>query len=333
VDDSRSDTLSTEDIVAKSQSEACLNWRISGACIWLKCSFFGCRIITTPRVSHRLPDFVVAAYPHPGDSPWPAGSNPHLTDLLQNSGQWAGGNLTGNSTTHLLHDEIKFNEVDVIGGPAAQLLRVNRFLCHSASRPFFPYYLSLRDAIEWRSGSADSVRREAQQAGLREIGSWPQFTWGSVYPRAGFLVQTHAGKAAAVAAQRGIDIVLRDATGHVTEPSLRASQQQVKRGNPSAASAQDCHQSGGRWQHATKLDDHGRCVGQVWQQWLPIENEQTEHWQMLLPYTSQHCETFGSQPEWPHPGIAASGRYLWNYWAHYKCCVKAGGVLLKHFDF
>ena len=65
------DTLSTEEIVARSQSTDCLDWKISGICIWLRCSIFGCQVVTTPRISHHLPDFVVSSYAQTGQSPWP----------------------------------------------------------------------------------------------------------------------------------------------------------------------------------------------------------------------------------------------------------------------
>ncbi len=327
------DTLSTGEIIAKSQSQTCLEWQISGACIWLKCSIFGCRIVTTPRISHRLPDFVVAAYPHQGDSPWPTGlvgRDDHKGPALDTI---SGGAITGVGTSILLRDELKFNEVDVIGGPATQLLKFNRFLCRSDSRPLFPYFRSLHDAGLWRSGRADLARRESHKAGLREIGSWPEYTWGSVFPRIGFVIQSHAGKAAAVASQRAIDIVFEE---HATQHSAAAGNlraERVTRGDPTATTARECHQSGGQWQTAPHLQNASQCVQQEWHQWLPDANEQTDRWQMLLPHYSNRCETFGEQPEWIHPGVAPSGRYLWNYWAKYKCCVKAGGILLQHFEF
>ncbi len=329
----RGDTLTTGEIISRSYSEMCLEWKISGMCIWLKCSLFGCRIVTTPRISHRLPDFVVAAYPQTGHSPWPAGIRQVIEEKTQITEVFSGGGITGVGATRLLHDELKFNEVDVIGGPVAQQSGVQRFLCRSLSQPLFPYFISLHDALEWRNGLAESKRREALHPGLREIGSWPDFSWGSVFPRTGFVIQAHAGKAAAVASQRAIDIVLRDNTAHVTGKQTLPMSGQFSRGDVTAMSAQDCSRSGGRWQQTSKLNNSGQCMQQVWHQWLGSGNEKTDRWQMLLPHSTNRCETFGEQPEWPHPQVSRSGQYLWNYWVQYKCCVKAGGILLKHFDF
>lgn len=327
----RSGTLSTHEIVARSISTDCLEWKVSGICIWLRCSIFGCRIVTTPKISHRLPDFVVAAYPHSRRSPWCEAAAQIFKNETDNSLE--GGSISGTGTTHLLHDALRFNEVDVIGGPATQLPGVGRFLCRSKSQPYFPYFVSLRDATAWRSGRPDSERHEARHPGSREIGSWPNFTWGAVYPRSGFVVQTNPGKAAAVASQRAVDIVLSDATGHVAKRLGNSPQYSIVRGDRRAESAAACHLSGGRWQQNSKNNDTSRCTSQQWHQWLPAANEKTDRWQMLSPHPSKHCETFGEQIDWPHPSIAEDGIYVWNYWARYKCCIKAGGILLKHFDF
>ena len=326
-------TLSSAQIIARSYSEQCLDWKITGACIWLRCSLFGCRIVTTPRISHRLPDYVVAAYSQTGQSPWRGGQQ-HIPNPTRHAvNELSGGGISGVGATDQLTDELKFNEVDVIGGPVMRLTGFNRFLCRRTSRPLFPYFVSLQDAAAWRSGLPDHDRREAREPGLREIGSWPDFTWGSVYPRTGFVIQAHSGKAAAVASQRAIDIVLRDGTGHVTGQSINHQAQPVTRGDAMASNPKACQVSGGRWEQTPKLGHAGRCVKQVWYQWLGKADEKTDRWQMLLPHPTNRCETFGEQLEWRHPGVAENGGYVWNYWAKYKCCVKGGGVLLKHFDF
>ena len=63
-------SISTAEILSRSVSQECLNWRISGLCLWLKCTFFGCFVVTSPKIAHRIPDFVVSAYPQTGNSPW-----------------------------------------------------------------------------------------------------------------------------------------------------------------------------------------------------------------------------------------------------------------------
>ena len=51
--------------------------------------------------------------------------------------------------------------------------------------------------------------------GLREISQQLGTTWGGVHPRMGFVQSEHPARAAAVAAQRSIDIVTRSNQPHV----------------------------------------------------------------------------------------------------------------------
>ncbi len=55
-------SLSTATLVASAASPSCISWRISGICYWLKCGWGGCRIRTSVRVSHFIPQAVVSAY-------------------------------------------------------------------------------------------------------------------------------------------------------------------------------------------------------------------------------------------------------------------------------
>ena len=51
-------------------STDCLDWKIDGICLWIRCSIFGCYVVTSPLISHRLPDLVVQSYINPGEPPW-----------------------------------------------------------------------------------------------------------------------------------------------------------------------------------------------------------------------------------------------------------------------
>ena len=326
-------SVTTADIVSRSLSVDCLEWKISGICIWLKCTILGCFVVTTPRISHRLPDFVVSAYPQTMQSPWTEIRSILAAFSTPSKELLSGGSIVGVGTDRLQQDSLHFNEVDVIGSPAANFTKLGKFLCRSQTKPFFPYFVSVADAIAWRSGLPDVLEHESTTPGVREIGRWPHFTWGNVYPRGGFVIQNHPGKAAAVSCQRGIDVVLRDGSGHVVKPLSKTRKNRVARGDRAAKSQHECNLSGGRWAFNPKFDNVGQCVKQVWHQWLPNSNEKIDRWQMLLPSHSSKCETFGESETWRHDAIADDGKYVWNYWAKYKCCVKAGGILLSHFDF
>ncbi len=91
--------------------------------------------------------------------------------------------------------------------------------CRSKTTPFIPYYESTIDLFEWRFGVIDrfkAIQNGAHIPGNREIGSLNSLnpigknTWGAVYPRIGFVLQTEDPKAAAVIAQRTVDIVTRN---------------------------------------------------------------------------------------------------------------------------
>ena len=326
-------TITTSEIITQSHSPNCLDWKISGICIWLKCSIFGCYVTTTPRISHRLPDLVVIAYPRPFQSPWeefPLSES--LNDTTLTAGL-SGGDITGVGSDWQQQDSLRFNEVDVIGNPGVHILKFGRFLCKSAARPMEAYFLSVEDADAWRGVSADSVRAESLTPGLREIGRWPHFTWGSVFPRSGFVFQAHPAKAAAVTSQRAVDIVLRDGSGHHHRPLARKRQYRVSRGDPDAKTKTACSLSGGAWKFNPKIDNVGKCVKQTWRQWIAKSDESKDRWQMLIPQANQHCETFGQKPHFPSANTAQDGEYAWNHWTKYKCCVDTGGVLLKAFDF
>ena len=91
--------------------------------------------------------------------------------------------------------------------------------CPGRVTPFMPYYESSIDQYEWRYSVIDrvvSVMNGAHMFGNREIGSMDSInpigenTWGGVYPRNGFIMQTEDPKAAAVIAQRAVDVVTRN---------------------------------------------------------------------------------------------------------------------------
>jgi len=327
------DTISTADIIRRSHSIDCLEWKISGVCIWLKCSLFGCYITTTPRISHRLPDLVAVTYPNTFDSPW---HDYPLKEVLSESARnsdLTGGNFEGVGSDKQHQESLHFYEVDVIGNPALKRLHFGRFLCQSVARSSYPYFLSVEDAKAWRSAIPDAYRKESRIPGLREIGRWPRYTWGSVFPRSGFVFQYHPGKAAAVASQRAIDIVVRDPSGHLAHPLSRQRTMRVSRGNPKARTEHECSLSGGSWKLNPKVDSVGRCVKQSWQQWLTKSDETKDRWQMLHPDHSERCETFAEQQQFRHRRTNSDEQYVWNHWKKYKCCVVAGGTLLKAFDF
>lgn len=62
--------LNSAQIVASAVSQACISWRVSGICYWLLCTPFGCKVRTSVKVTHFIPEAVVSAYNTQGGNPW-----------------------------------------------------------------------------------------------------------------------------------------------------------------------------------------------------------------------------------------------------------------------
>ncbi|MDX1252286.1 MAG: TIGR03756 family integrating conjugative element protein [Gammaproteobacteria bacterium] len=173
-----------------------------------------------------------------------------------------------------------------------------RFFCTSEATPFMPYYLSAVDPIAWRFNIPEMLYPAALVPGLREIGKPPFLvppghTWGHVYPRSGAVAQGDDRKAAAVAAQRAVDVVTRRRQPHVYLPLT------------------------------------GPTGNGVWSPGGVLENTDNHKWQMLYPAASTSCTRFGSTPGWPTAEwTERKGNYAWILWRKYGCCMSRLGVFV-----
>ncbi|MBK1674813.1 TIGR03756 family integrating conjugative element protein [Ectothiorhodospira shaposhnikovii] len=163
------------------------------------------------------------------------------------------------------------------------------------------YFHSGLDAVAWRWSLPESLYPQALTPGSRELGVFPLYTWGSIYPRDGFVLQTDDAKAAALVAQRVGDVVTRSGQPHVYRYL----------------------QSGGAGNH-----DGFRV-------WYPAplmeRDSKTGDWQMLTPRTDSGCQVFGQNDlnqaaSWGVGRIAGptEGNYAWNLWRPYSCCSRHG---------
>ncbi|WP_137512945.1 TIGR03756 family integrating conjugative element protein, partial [Escherichia coli] len=221
-------SLSTSTLVASVAAPSCISWRISGICYWLKCGWGGCRIRTSVRVSHFIPEVVVSAYHAPGQNPWQeisqvsgaaGGIENAVTGVL--SGVSAGGGNSEQKFEAKRKTALHFFYADAIGHPATTLIggSIPGYSCDSAATPLFPYYLSTLDSVSWRLGVPEMAYPEALIPGKREIGAQSRGAmWGNLYPRSGFVTQQDGGKAAAVVAQRVADIITRTGQVHTYVP-------------------------------------------------------------------------------------------------------------------
>ena len=306
-------SITTPEITALAVQAApsCMRWMPVGACFWLRCSWSGCRVKSSLKVGHYRPDLVVSSYHRLGGNPWAemraalglaqkAAAQGLLGTLLAVPAGSAGQRTEGSPVAHT---NLVFREVDAIGFPL-RLLPVPGFSCRSQARPFMPHFQSAVDALSWRSAVPEMLYPASTVPGLREVGTWPAHTWGSVYPRTGWIVQPDPPKAAAVTAQRSADIVTRSGQPHVYLALSGAS-----------ASGQ-----------------------RLWPPGPLVEGDaRSGTWQRLHPVSDTDCRVFGtsdlhSPRGWGGGQVDAEGDYAWSLWRPYRCCRRRGQWFLFDID-
>lgn len=183
---------------------------------WLFCTKFGCKIRTSTKIKHYIPEVVVSSYNHQAQNPWVE------MNFLSNGVK--GGDY---QSPHKDYTQATFKNVDVIGHPQgaiSQMLNSTGYYCKSQTTPFVPYYLSGLDFLAWRFGVPEMVYPEALIPGMREIRANGD-TWGNIYPRAGTVTQVHDYKASAVTAHRVADVVTNTFQPHVYIPIAKKDNQ------------------------------------------------------------------------------------------------------------
>ena len=101
--------LTTPAIVTSALSLDCLDYRIVGICYWLQCSLSGCRIQTSVKVRHYVPDAVVSTYQNTGENPWAeAAIMSPANPTAEDGGSGVSDEKHENQTT-------RFKNADVIG--------------------------------------------------------------------------------------------------------------------------------------------------------------------------------------------------------------------------
>ena len=299
-------TLTTTDIISSmTLDSSCLNYCITGVCVWLRCSLFECSIETSIRVSHYNPDLIVSVYDQPGDNPWDlAGSiygslEQQLTDSLVSifhDAEAGGGHRVEGGNTD---QSLRFKEVTAIGHPLSSLtdfVTNSGYFCPSEAESFFPYFSSAINSLTWRLGTPEMLYLTNLLPGRRVIGEGFHQQWGAVWPRTGFVNQKDDVKAGAVAAQRAGNVVTQNNQPHVYNP----------------------------------LDGNG-----YHRTWLPgelIENDPSSGvWQMLAPIQDQSCYVFGENDvfgrAWSADRQSEDNRYAYTLWRPYECCEAQGAYL------
>lgn len=302
----QAETVTTAQIVQRTLTgaPACLNWRWVGNCLWMNCDLLGCKVTTSVKVRHFLPDLLVTVQRTSTEIPWleirhllASAQSATLASTLRSISSYpldrSGGDVAV-STDSQRNGDVRFLEVNVLGHPLEKILfATDNLLCTAVTRPGKPYYQSALDAIAWRFAPTESLLPEALLPGRREVGGSPLENWGSVYPRSGFIVQQDPAKAAAVIAQRACDIVIGPGRDHVrSELESPAPYTSVP----------------------TYLNERDSATGR---------------WQMISPKVDATCELFGSgRPNWSDGRMDESRAFIWNLWRPYECCEPNGETYL-----
>lgn len=289
--------VNTATIAASAVAAApkCLDYCVEGVCLSIICTPFGCKVKSTPWISHNIPELVVSAYSQPGEIPW--------TEAKNTYGIPARGTLAGNGPFYTsraksghkknansrAHSNLHFKEASVIGSPTGVFTRYaisNSGFCPSKSRPFFPYFQSEYDYAEWRFGLAEKLYPASWLPGMREVSQTPLTTWGNIHPRTAFVKSEHPGKAGAVIAQRAVDIVTRSYQPHIYYPAP-----------------------------------------------LPASNEKKDNWQMIHPEVEVDCKPFGGATDYEFYKTSLRDDFSWLYWQNVNCCPQAPGYVFNKISF
>lgn len=301
-------TITTDEIIESiSLHRSCLNYCITGVCVWLRCSIYECEIETSIRVAHYNPDLVVSVYDEPGDNPWEemASVFGDLDEDITNTlvglfhDAYAGGGHRTEGGNQATDQSLRFKEVTVIGHPLSSVsdfVADTGYYCPSEADSFYPYLLSSLDTLTWRLGLPEMLYLQNLLPGQRVVGEGFHQQWGAVWPRTGFIYQKDDVKAAAVIAQRAGNIVTQSNQPHIYNA----------------------------------LDGNGYNKS-----WLPgelVENDpNTGVWQMLVPKQDNQCYAFGENDvmsnSWSDGRQSEDNRYAFTLWRPYQCC-EAKGIYL-----
>lgn len=287
---------------------SCHNYCVLGACVWLRCTPFGCSVRTSLRVRHNNPDAVVSVYDEAGENPFME-ARALYGDLEEEMAETFAEAFSGIPMGHghrveggsLYADQsLRFHEATAVGHPLASLgdfLAQGDFFCPSEAFSMQPLFSSGLDALTWRLGIPEMAYLPYLLPGSRVVGEGGFVQqWGPVYPRTGFLLQKDYAKGAAVIAQRVGNIITQTGQPHVYWP----------------------------------LD--GNNFDRTWLPGELIENNaSTGVWQMVAPRQDNQCYAFGENDVfsegWSQGRTSPDNKYVFNLWRPYTCCRDRGSLI------
>ncbi|MDY4281315.1 MAG: TIGR03756 family integrating conjugative element protein [[Pasteurella] mairii] len=207
--------INTSTIMASSASTSCLEYKVVGTCFWLFCTYFGCKVRTSTKVRHFLPEMVVSAYNHDGQNPWS-----EMNFVFQ------GGKGGEYRSPQKNYSQLTFKNATALGHPQgaiSHLLKNTGYYCQTQTTSFMPYFLSSLDYFAWQQNLPEMFYPEALIPGIREVRNNEEM-WGNIFPRGGTVTQVDDYKASAIIAQRVADIVTRTGQLHIYQPAARTDE-------------------------------------------------------------------------------------------------------------
>lgn len=289
--------INSLNIIQSVQSPTCTEYKIAGKCFWLFCTYGGCKVRSSVKVKHYIPDVVISAYSQPFQNPWTeANTITSLSSSLVGSEVQGGGDTNNRQANN--RTKIRFKDVQAIGHPGgslySEMLSGMGYYCKNGVTAMYPYYISELDFLSWRNVLIESVYPEAMIPGMREIGNQLSGNmWGNIYPRSGAVTQNDDFKAAAVAVQRGADILTNNISFHIS-------------------------------QNYTKSKSQG-----FWPPTPVRENTKNHKWQLLAPKMNMTCKTFPTLNDL----ASFDGGYVFALWRPYQCCKRRGQTFLYSIDY
>ena len=287
-------TISSSGITSAGFDVGCVDYQVVGGCIWMTCTIYSCEFDYSVRVSHRIPEAVVNAYPTLGKSPWPDSQGAVSPSSFAQEG---GASDEGGKTNR--EQALKFKNTEVFGSPSTvayhALASGDSFpVCKPLTWPMVPYYISTQD-FNWRD---PLVETSWTMANLTTGVSAGSSRFAGLFPRIGFVKQGHDYKASLVGAKRAAHFVRQDWQPHVYTPL--DTWYSPEQGNWPPSEGTDY-----LWQQLVPSVMSCRA--------LPDINDTAS---LTDPYRSRVNSVNGN---------------AWQLWRPYSCCEQEGAVLIFSF--
>ena len=312
-------TVSVAELVKDVTNLQCMDYKVKGVCVWLKCVGVKCSIRTSMVVSHYNPDVIVETISNNTKTPVDWLTKQFKPVFGPVSKSLNGGFTVGTgvqSAYKSSNREQNFYDVNVYGNPAMLVygdimgsMISSVGFCKSMVQPFQPYMASIIDS-EWRWGLVETVLTAVPTYIPRKLAAQNELTsgvslvggelYGYIYPRTGTVRNAKRYLGSMVVAQRSADILTSTFSSHTVLPL------------------------------PDKVFGH--------KTWAPVKvvegDGDTAKWQRNYPRGRTECKEFPASTTDQYSYDAASDysethNYLYTLWRRYECCRKRGTFIKR----